>query len=143
MNREAYLKKVSKVAAEVEKELQQYKFYTYRQNNSGGNFDHKPSQGISVFVIIQATDLRDADTRAQRAGLYFNGVDNDQDCSCCGDRWYGAAGYDQHDVPMVYSTEVWPGMPLSDPDVGKWVDGPEGYIHYVDGRIEPFWSELA
>ena len=30
---------------------------------------------------------QEADTRAEKFGIYFDGVKNGQDCDCCGDRW--------------------------------------------------------
>jgi hypothetical protein len=59
-------------------------WYVYRQNNSGGSF-----QEPALFVLIEADSASDANTIAQsRALLYFDGVENAEDCECCGDRWY-------------------------------------------------------
>jgi hypothetical protein len=58
-------------------------FYTYRENNSGGEF-----YGPALYVIIEADSPEEANERAvAEAGLYFNGVADGIDCPCCGDRW--------------------------------------------------------
>jgi hypothetical protein len=61
------------------------KFFTYRQNNSGGDFII--NNGVDVKVIIEAVDYLHANAIAENRGLYFHGVSSGQDCSCCGDRW--------------------------------------------------------
>ena len=59
------------------------KTFTYHQNNSGGFFVGPKS------VTIEAESAEDADRIAEEEGLvYFDGVENGQDCECCGDRWY-------------------------------------------------------
>lgn len=125
-------------------------FFVYAQNNSGGSFRHD-SRGISVNVIIEAPDAHYADNRAESIGIYFDGCDSGADCDCCGDRWYAAYGPGEP-VPTVGESEVQPGelFPAADdPRRGllatKWMaEGtPEGYIHYLDGRVEPFWADTA
>lgn len=63
-------------------------YFEYRQNNSGGSFhvDDKVCQ----YVIIEANSVEDANKKALELGLYWNGVEEDRDCECCGDRWYPA-----------------------------------------------------
>jgi hypothetical protein len=111
-------------------------FFEYQQNNSGGGFDFDTDEGISVIVIIEAPDADTADFKAQRIGIYFDGIDDGRDCDCCGDRWYSTYG-EGHPVPSHYGT------PLTEAYVtewGKWApEGtPEGYVHYADGRVEGF-----
>ena len=36
---------------------------------------------------MEATDTHNADSRAENIGIYFDGVDRNMDCACCGDRW--------------------------------------------------------
>ena len=62
------------------------KFYTYSQNNSGGDFITK--NGLDVLVIVEAMDHLHANAIAENKGIYFNGCSSGRDCSCCGDRWY-------------------------------------------------------
>jgi len=114
-------------------------FYHYSQNNSGGSFVFRPKDGISHHVIIEANTERQANSLAEGIGLYFDG---EGDCNCCGNRWsefYGEADA----IPQVYGEAVVPNsLWVKSPKTFniKWIDGPEGYIHYLDGRIEPFWD---
>lgn len=106
-------------------------FYTYNQNNSGGSFDFDPDHGISHYVIVEANNSSEADYRAEMAGVYF---DDSIDCSCCGARW-GTAWGEGDEVPSVYGDDVSTGVIPKGRFSMKWVKGPEGYIHYRDGRI--------
>ena len=65
-------------------------FFHFSQNNSGGSFDI--NDRVTVSVYIEALNADDANDRAERIGIYFNGCSTGQDCSCCGDRWYSAYG---------------------------------------------------
>ena len=56
--------------------------YVYRQNNSGGQYMN-PAQ----FIIVEAENEPAALDKAQKAGLYLDGVATGADCPCCGDRW--------------------------------------------------------
>jgi len=80
-------------------------WYHFSQNNSGGSFDD--DDDVCENVIIQATDARHANQRAEDIGIYFNGCSNGMDCSCCGDRW--SEQWDDDDgeeFPHVYGTPV-------------------------------------
>lgn len=111
-------------------------FYTFNQNNSGGIFVFNEIAGITHYVIVQAADAREANYRAGRIGLYFDGYG---DCSCCGDRWYEQ----WKDDPGTPGPEIY-GKPLVDamlaPYFAKWMgpDQPEVFVHYMDGRTEGF-----
>jgi hypothetical protein len=84
------------------------KFFTYRQNNSGGVFS-----GPAQYVIIQADSSDQADDIAQDNGLYFNGIASGMDCQCCGDRWNRQYDFDDAtDVPMIYDTPASDYVPL-------------------------------
>lgn len=122
-------------------------FYHFHQNNSGGNFAYDDKLGIAPNVIVEADSVAEANDRALDIGLYFDGVSNGRDCSCCGDRWYPVSSdqYDGKPFPHMYGSQVNPGdnFPAKDEKGGfhfKWMgDGmAEGFIHYKDGRIEPF-----
>ncbi len=114
-------------------------FYTYNQNNSGGIFTEDAEAGISHYVIVEANSPHEADVIAENIGVYF---DDSYDCPCCGSRWSEASSYDESEVPTIYGREIKDGK--VEPFEGdarwdmKWMDGPEGYIHYADGRIEAF-----
>lgn len=49
---------------------QNTKFYTFRQNNSGGSFDI--DEKLSEWVIIEAINGNDAISKAENIGIYFN-----------------------------------------------------------------------
>lgn len=71
------------------------KWYTFSQNNSGGRYVGPE------YVIVEATDKAAACAIAERHGVYFHGVEEGQDCPCCGDRWYEPWG-NGNDVPSIY-----------------------------------------
>ena len=107
-------------------------FFTYNQNNSGGSFVFDERRGITHYVIIEAADAREANYRAERIGLYFDG---EGDCPCCGDRWYEAWSDDEGDaVPSIY------GEPIQDFDFEfKWMgDRPEAFVHFADGHFRGY-----
>lgn len=60
-------------------------WYHFWQNNSGGSFDK--DKNISEHVLIEATTAEEANEIAMHIGIYFDGVDKEIDCECCGDRW--------------------------------------------------------
>ena len=62
-------------------------WYKYDQNNSGGDFVISPNLGIGPKVWIEADTAAEADERAEKIGIYFDGCQNGVDCDCCGDRW--------------------------------------------------------
>lgn len=119
-------------------------FYCFNQNNSGGSFTFDPESGISHYVIIEADDREEAVYRAGRIGLYFNGIDSGYDCSCCGDRWSEPWDEKGSNVPRIYNDgeEIEPYSQFQKKSwYTKWMDGPEGYIHYKDGSFKPFWDK--
>ena len=63
-------------------------YFLYKQNNTGGFFDIDTDEGISEYVIIEAKNTSEANTKAEEIGIYFNGVEKEKDCECCGDRWH-------------------------------------------------------
>lgn len=112
------------------------KWFTYDQNNSGGDFVFNPAAGISAKVIVQARDCREANYRAERIGLYFGGSG---DCSCCGDRWYELYDTEGFNLPWIYedcSITEW----MSSPYFMKWMgpDRPEVYVHQYDDTFLGF-----
>lgn len=111
-------------------------FYTYVQNNSRGSL-HTRTGAISVYVIVEADSFEEADARARDIGLYFDGVESGEDCSCCGNRWHSVEWGEANETPMVYGRPVDEPMPE---DTIKWVEGAQGYIHFKDGTVRSFWS---
>jgi len=106
-------------------------FYTYHQNNSGGSFN--VNDRVCPYVIIQAVSPRDADRRAEDIGIYFNGVNEGNDCPCCGDRWI-EAWEDGTDQPLIYGQEP------QNAELHKWVKEGEVWcrIYYLDGIIKEY-----
>lgn len=76
-------------------------FYQFRQNNSGGSYDI--DDDISSNVVVEGVDSDDCYQRAQKIGIYFDGVLKGQDCDCCGDRWYGG---DEITFSLDHANEV-------------------------------------
>lgn len=62
------------------------KYFEFSQNNSGGSFVE--DENLGEYVLIEAEDLDKAIEIAEEIGIYFNGVTDERDCPCCGDRWY-------------------------------------------------------
>jgi hypothetical protein len=80
------------------------KFYTFHQSNPGGYLikDDK----LDEYVIIQAKNADEANSIAQKIGIYFNGVRKKLDCSCCNDRWWPVSEKDGCDSPNVYGDSL-------------------------------------
>lgn len=111
-------------------------FFTYNQNNSGGQFVYDPDLGLSHFVIIEADNEEHANALAEIKGIYFDGCDKDLDCSCCGDRWYKAWHNDGKPEPMIYD------QPVLKATLIKWIDGYEVFVHYANGVVEGFIGSI-
>lgn len=118
-------------------------FYDFRQNNSGGRFLFDKGRGIGCYVIIEAESAADANDRAERIGLYFDGVDNEIDCECCGDRWSRSWRDETGDkVPSRYGTALPTERPKNEIEwTGK--GEPTVFIHYLDGGIESLWPRAV
>jgi hypothetical protein len=104
-------------------------FFTFSQNNSGGAFHTDLDDGIAEYVIIEAANADEANDKAERIGLYFDGVDDERDCPCCGDRWYPVSDRDADPTPLIYGAPPREGM-------GGAILYKNAVIHYADGRIE-------
>jgi len=105
------------------------KFYTYRQNNSGGYF-----VGPALYVIVEANSSNVAMAIAEDHGVYFNGCETGQDCNCCGDRWSSWA--DEYDQPKIYGEKVEEAL-KSDPYPNReeFQDKPTAIVIYLNGTI--------
>ena len=103
-------------------------FFEYRQNNSGGSFTDP-----AITVIVEADNVREANSIAENNGVYFNGIDSGNDCECCGDRWHEPWDDDGREAPSQY------GEPLDLNEQAEkrsdWADGdlPSYLIIYKDG----------
>lgn len=83
------------------------KFFEFHQNNSGGSF-YGP-----YLIVVEAADSDEANLIACENGVYFDGVSNDMDCPCCGDRWHPCYDGDGEDQPLDY------GRPIREEDIAK------------------------
>ncbi len=100
-------------------------FYVFNQNNSGGRHHYDDDKGISTYVIVEADDAKEANYRAERIGLYFDGQG---DCSCCGNRWYEQySDKEGTSKPILYDTPLKPLTKDKKPTV---------YVHYKKGRYK-------
>jgi len=75
------------------------KFYLFSQSNPGGYFISNDQ--VDEIVIIHAESATEANSKAQEIGIYFNGVGNGIDCSCCNDRWEPVSEYDSSELPLI------------------------------------------
>src|SRR5262245_1501119 len=123
-------------------------FHNFRQNNTGGSFDFDSKRGISVNVIIEGDNIDDINAKAERIGLYWDAVESGGEWPCCGDRWSQGYEWDNKHLsafPQVYDINIEENL-NSPPDEDNyvhmtlWIDGPNGFIHYADGRVVPFWD---
>ena len=109
------------------------KFFHFSQNNSGGRFDFNIDKGITHHVVIEAENAHDANARAERIGLYFDGSG---DCPCCGNRWSGQWLDEGNETPCVY------GRPANAYKTfagrGWMEEGREIAVHHADGKVEWF-----
>ena len=104
------------------------KFFVYAQNNSYGHFDVSEQEGICEYVIIEAQTAKHANDRARSIGLYFDGVEADIDCPCCGDRWYEVDDSDGTDEPTIF------GIPVEQMNVSIFMEA--CFVHYADGTFK-------
>ena len=102
------------------------RFYEFAQNNTYGRFVVDDATGVGHRVIIEATSQADAMARAEKIGLYFDGIVNGNDCPCCGDRWYKPDVHDELDNEYVESN--W----LHHNDIV--------FLHHYDGTFEQIKS---
>lgn len=99
------------------------KYFTFTQNNTGGSFEE--DDNVDLYVIIEADNADEANYFAEEIGIYFDGVYDGYDCSCCGDRWYTVSESDGTPSPLVY---------------GEYPDGAT-IIHYKDGTKTKIGSD--
>lgn len=104
-------------------------YYTFSQNNSGGRFI--VNDKIGHYVIIEADDIESALEKSEEVGIYFDGVEDGEDCSCCGDGWYHP--YDSGNLsPMIYDKSPEEGLK----DNHSRAFSKMAHIYHKDGRHE-------
>ena len=111
------------------------KYFTFEQNNSGGDFI--VDSDLSHYVIVEANSPEEANKAAYDIGLYFRGIDNGIDCPCCGDRWFEKWSDDKGtDEP-----EVWGSTDLQEKaNTAILVNGNEPVIHvyHMSGDVDVY-----
>lgn len=106
-------------------------FYTFVQNNSGGKY-----YGPAHYVIVEARDADHANRIAKEdLDLYFNGVREGYDCSCCGDRWYPVDEYDVGDSPNVYDKDP---AEAAKTDYVRSRNKCSVFVRYLDGSTKKY-----
>lgn len=114
------------------KEAAPARFWTLKQNNSGGFFDHDEENGVGYAICVEAADVAHAEARLK--GI-IDRYGASASCPCCGDRWsFWLDDDDGYPQPGMYGPD--------DPLRGSW--GLPSYVHYLDGRIvEAPYKEAA
>lgn len=107
-------------------------WYTFHQNNTGGEFVSCDQSGIGSDVIIEANSPEHANSRAEEIGIYFDGCDSGIDCPCCGDRWSPAWDNDGKTDPMLFEKKA---MPESDNLKEYSWFGESAYVHPLSGKF--------
>jgi len=95
----------------------------WSQNNSGGHF--VVDDDLTWRVVIESDDYEQAEIYALGIGVYYDGVDQGRDCSCCGDRWYEGSKLHYEDQTLVEYLQEYA-------DDYGW-ENPSVIIHYADG----------
>ncbi len=98
------------------------KFYVFIQNHTMGGFDTDETRGIGVNVWIEANSAYEANSIAENIGIYFNGVEKNMDCDCCGDRWFPVSEFDGWEILEWTNDDFYWDYP--------------NYVHRYDGKIE-------
>lgn len=102
-------------------------FYTFDQNNSGGTFYG------DEYVIVEAASAEEANNLAKEYDIYFNGVEEDRDCECCGDRWDRVNDHDGTFEPLIYGQPVQTALDNKSNYFGK-----TAVVYYLNGQVERF-----
>lgn len=104
------------------------KYYTFYQNNSGGEYIRSPRHGVGEYIIIQAPDAEQAKAKFRTIGESVLGFRNY--CPCCGERWYEESVTEEEGTlePTLY------GEPVSEFKPSFW--RAKAYVHYYDGTLE-------
>lgn len=105
-------------------------YFHFCQNNSGGSFD--VDERVAEHVIIEANSADHANEIAEGIGIYFNGVDDGQDCECCGDRWYSVWGKG-YDEPLIYDQKPEQYRSLFGVD-----ESPYCHVYHLDGLKQTY-----
>lgn len=105
-------------------------YYGFSQNNSGGEFEIDDKVTINVWV--EANNAREANAKAEEIGIYFDGVNSEMDCECCGDRWSVVIETDAQEFPLISNHG------------SRWVGDGENHtiIYHADGTVGKIPKEV-
>lgn len=97
-------------------------FFTFIQNNSGGYYEE--DDVATHYVIIEATDYKDANKIAEDKGLFSYNW-----CECCGERFFTMWG-DGDESPKIYNEPV--------ESYKSYGDGVYARVFYKDGSVKNY-----
>jgi hypothetical protein len=119
------------------------------QNNSGGSFD--VDDKLCHRLLIEATSIDEATSKAEDLGCYWDGVSKGTDCECCGDRW--STPYLTLEFPMPWSKGY--GKSKADCQLASveeyaqyladeygWTT-PDARLYYYSGEVKEIFSKRA
>lgn len=108
-------------------------FYTFIQNNSGGEWIF--NENLAHFTIVEANTYDDALEIAEKLEIYFNGVARGIDCSCCGDRW-DDYNNNNSQTPKIYEKDI------SEQTFYHWGKDTDAQVivHYLNGDKKRWYS---
>ena len=107
-------------------------YYEFNQNNSGGRY--KLNENTAEAVIIAARDAKEANSRAEDIGIYFDGCSKGYDCDCCGDRWYEISTWSEKGTVEALLYGQKPEVYLQD----RFYGSRAVIVHHADGTRETF-----
>lgn len=106
------------------------KFYTVRQNNSGGYFIN--NDDVGEYVVVQANSPKQAENIVEKI-IY----DHSEYCECCGERWW--VNFDNEDgedfISNSYGEEI-------DTKTSFYEKDGKAVIYFLDGRKEYIYRDL-
>lgn len=99
-------------------------FFTFSQNNSGGYYEE--DDVATHYVIIEATDYKDANKIAEDKGLFDYSW-----CECCGERFLSMWDDDDgSEFPMIHNKSV--------ESYKSYGDGVYARVFYKDGSVKNY-----
>ena len=97
------------------------KFYTFRQNNSGGYFYE--NKEVAKYLIIQTPSVDEANRKMKYITRNWSDY-----CECCGTRWDELGYSDGTNEPTIYGESIYG-------ELDKWSQG-STIVYFEDGAIE-------
>ena len=102
------------------------KWWTIRQNNSGGYWII--DDDVAMYVMIQAPNAEEAERIFDKITVHAL-----EYCECCGERWWFDSYEEGTDEPMIY------GEPYKQFNADKWFSkNVEARLHYYQGPVASY-----